>query len=468
MSKSRVIEGEHEKLSSQADKMPAKQEDLLTPPPQPVQSDVPVDDRRYIRSGILFLLLTLGGFSLWAGFVPLSSALISSGEVMVDSYRKSIQHYEGGIVKNILVRNGDKVAAGDPLIQLDTTQWDADRDATQKRLLNTQAELERLRAQQRFDTNLTFSDNLLQEAKKSQDISNVLKQQRQLHTASMSAFMQEQQALGARVEQINQQVSGYEQQRSILEQQITSLDEEQKAFDTLFKEGLGDGQRARELNRQLLQRQNEKARNESEIARLKLQATEAELQQATRKQDFLKEIGERIKQTQADYFDLQERIRVAEDKVRRATIRAPEKGIVVDLQVHTLGSVATPGQTLLDLVPEKDKFVVEAKVMTQDINELYKGQLADIRFSAFNHGKTKVIEGEVVLVSADRLVNERDGMPYYLARIRVTDKGYSEMDESMQLKPGMPAEVMIRRGDRTLFSYLLKPLADSFARGLKE
>lgn len=470
MSKSRVIEGEHEQLDSKDEKMPARQEDNLTPPPpQPAGSeDVPVDDRSYIRAGILFLLLTLGGFSWWAGFVPLSSALISSGEVVVDSYRKSIQHYEGGIVKNILVRNGDLVAESDPLIQLDTTQWDADRDATQKRLLNTQAELERLRAEQSFDTNLTFSDNLLEEAEKSQDISNVLKQQHQLLKAGVNAYMQEQQALGARVEQINQQIAGYEQQRTILEQQIASLDEEQKAFDTLFKEGLGDGQRARELNRQLLQRQNEKARNESEIARLKIQATETELQQATRKQDYLKEVGERIKQTQSDYFDLQERIRVAEDKVRRATIRAPEKGIVVDLQMHTLGSVATPGQTLLDLVPEKDQFVVEARVMPQDINELYKGQLADIRFSAFNQGKTKVIEGEVVLVSADRLLNERDGMPYYLARIRVTDNGYADMDESMQLKPGMPAEVMIRRGERTLFSYLLKPLADSFARGLKE
>jgi epimerase transport system membrane fusion protein len=469
MSKNSVIEGDSERLSKSDKNMPIKPEDAAVAPPiAPHSVEVPIDDKRYIRAGIIFLLLTLGGFSAWAGFAPLGSALIASGEVVVDSYRKSIQHYEGGIVGNIFVRNGDLVADGDPLIQLDTTQWDADRDATRKRLLTTQAELERLRAEQSFSETFEFNDTLLEEAKTSSDISGVLEQQRQLHKAGISVFIQEQQALRARVEQIYQQIAGYEQQHSILNQQIESLENEQQAFATLFEEGLGDGQRARELNRLVLQQQNEKARNESEVARLKIQATEAELQQTTSKQDHLKQVGERIKQVQSEYFDLQERYRVADDKVRRSTIRAPEKGIVVDMQVHTIGSVAPSGKTLLDLVPEKDKFVVEARVMIQDINEIYKGQMADIRFSAFNQGKTKVIEGEVVTVSADRLLNERDGAPYYLARIRVTEKGYEDMEKGMQLKPGMPAEVMILRGERTLFSYLLKPLSDSFARSLKE
>lgn len=473
MSDKNVIEGDSERLTGSESKTLAKRQDT-TPAevsPQPVvehSEDVPVNDKSYIRAGILFLLITLGGFSAWAALAPLSSALISAGEVVVDSYRKSIQHYEGGIVKNIYVRNGDLVSAGDPLIQLDTTQSESEREATRKRLLSTQAELERLRAEQGFSDSLTFGQNLKEEASKDNDIANVLQQQDQLHKASVSAFMQEQKALESRVKQINQQVAGLEQQRPILKEQIRSLETEEKAFATLFEEGLGDGQRARELNRQVLQKKNELARNESEIARLQIQATETDLQQAQRKQDYLKQVGERLKQVQGDYFDLQERLRIAEDRLNRATIRAPERGIVVDLQVHTIGSVAPSGQTLLDLVPEKDKFVIEARVMPQDINDLYNGQLADIRFSAFNQRVTKVIEGEVVLVSADRLLNERDGTPYYLARIRVTDQGYADMNEDMELKPGMPAEVMIRRGERTMFSYLLKPIADGFARSLKE
>lgn len=473
MSDKNVIDGDSERLpdeKKQEPQLPAKQDRVQTAQvgqPQ-AEAEVPVNDGTYIRAGVVFLLLTLGGFSAWAGLAPLTSALISTGEVVVDSYRKSIQHFEGGIVKNIYVRNGDLVSVGDPLIQLDTTQSESERESIRKRLQTAKAELARLQAEQNFSDNISFDQELLDIAATDPDIARVLEQQSQLHKAGVSAFKQEQKALESRVEQIQEQIAGLRRQQPILQQQIDSLQTEQKAFATLFEEGLGDGQRARELDRQVLQKRNELSGNESEIARLQIQATETDLQQAQRKQDYLKQIGERVKQVQSDYFDQQERLRIAQDRLNRATIRAPERGIVVDLQVHTIGSVAPSGQTLLDLVPEKDKFVVEAKVMTQDINDLYKGQLADIRFSAFNQRLTKVIEGEVVHVSADRLLNERDGTPYYLARIRVTEQGYADMNEGMELKPGMPAEVMIRRGERTLFSYLLKPIADGFARSLKE
>ncbi len=468
MSQKDVIEVDEKQviLADEAD--PKPQESQAPVDTSGAAEEVPTDDKKYIRGGLIFLLIAFGGFAAWAALAPLGSAIVSQGEVMVDSYRKSIQHYEGGIVENILVRNGDLVKKGEPLLQLETTQFNSERDGYVKRLLSSQAELERLRTEQTFSNTLTYSQRLLDSAKEDDDIREVLKQQKQLHKARMSAFMQEQQALGSRIEQIEQQIVGMEAQHSILNQQIDSLQEEQDAFDTLFKEGLGDGQRARELNRQVLQNKNDRARLESEMARLKIQITETNLQQATRRQDFLKEVGERLKQLQAEYFDLQERFRVAEDRVERSTVRAPERGIVVGLQVHTLGSVISSGETILDLVPEKDKFVVESRVMIQDINDVYLGQKADIRFSAFNQRVTKVIEGEVVNISADRLTDERDGMPYYLTRMRVTEQGIVDMGDGMELKPGMPAEVMIKRGERTLFSYLLKPITDSFARSLKE
>lgn len=440
----------------------------ITPSAKAEDTDVPTDDLRYIRIGLLFLLVTLGSFSAWATLAPLSSALVTMGEVVVDSYRKSIQHFEGGIVKNIYVRNGDLVDVGDPLVQLDTTQAEAEHSAVHTRLFSTMAELERLRAEQSLTNHLDFSVALQEEAEKNRDIAGVLIQQSQLHAASVSAFMQEQKALASRSEQIEEQISGLLKQQPILQEQLDSLTTEQQAFATLFNEGLGDSQRARELERQVLQKRNELASSESEVSRLKIQRTETDLQQAQRKQDYLKQIGQQLRQVQGEYFDLQERLNVASDRLNRATIRAPERGVVVDMQVHTVGGVAPPGQTLLDLVPEKDKFIVETRVNTQDINDLYKGQLADIRFSAFNQRKTKVIEGEVVHVSADRLLNDRDGSPYYMARIRITDKGQQDMTDDMQLKPGMPAEVMIKRGERTLLSYLLKPLDDGFARSLKE
>ncbi len=440
--------------------------------PNQANSTVPTDDKKYVRFGLIFLLLTLGLFSTWAALAPLSSALVSQGEVVVDSYRKSIQHFQGGVIEGIFVRNGDEVVAGQPLIQLETTQTEAQRNSNEKRLYSAKAELERLYAEQNFQSTLTFSQDLQEKAAHDSDIANELIQQQQQLDARLSAFNQEKEAFETQISQTKQQIKGLNEQIQIQEQQVTLLTEEEKAFSTLFEEGLGDGQRARELKRTILSTKNEIGRLNSETARFSILITETELQIAKRKQEHLKEVGERIRTAQNSYYDFQERLEITNDLIEKSTIRAPESGIIVDLQIHTIGSVAPPGGTLLDIVPLKDSFIVEAKLMPQDINDVYNGQIADIRFSAFNSRVTKIIEGEVINVSADRLLNERDQTPYYLARIKVTEQGTKDMENSltdgMELKPGMPAEVMIRRGERTMFSYLLKPISDSFARSLKE
>ncbi len=433
----------------------------------PSKQSPPTNDYSYIKFGLIFLAATLGIFTIWGAFAPLGSAVVSSGEVVVNSHRKSIQHFEGGVIKQIFVRNGDQVAKGDPLVQLEATQAGAQQSSNVKRLYTEQAELERLIAEQGFQSSLVFSEELSNKAKLDSDIQEALAQQHQLFNARTRAYKQELDALRSRVKQTHQQISGLVLQRDITKKQIESLTDEEQAHSTLFEEGLGDGLRARELSRLILSNKNEAARTESEIARLRIQITESELQIAARKQDFLKEVGERIKKTQDNYYAFKEGSEISADLVERSTIRAPEAGIIVDMKIHTVGSVAPPGQTLLDLVPEHDSYVVETKLMPQDINEVYPGQLADIRFSAFSAKTTKIIEGEVINISADRLINQQDGSAYYLARIRVTDEGSADLSPN-KLKPGMPAEVMIVRAERTLFSYLLKPLSDSFARSLKE
>lgn len=437
-------------------------------PMQAPSADVPTNDQRYIKFGLIFLLLTLGTFTAWGTLAPLSSALIAPGEVMVDSYRKTIQHYEGGIVQEIFVRNGDLVEKGQPLIQLDNAQFQAQLDNSFTRLQIFKAELERLTAEQSFSDTVKFSKELVDSAKTDSDIDNALKQQSALLSARMSAFEQETEALETRLEQTDAQMQGINAQISGLRKQLALLSEEEEAYTTLYNEGLGDNRRARELNRSIISTQNEINSSQSEVARLKIQNTETQLQIATRKQDYLKDVGERLKQTQGNYFDILEKYQVAKDRVERSIIRAPEDGTIVDMKIHTIGSVANSGQPLMDLVPSTDNFVVESKVAPRDINDIYIGQPADIRFSAFDARTTKIIEGTVINVSADRLLEQQDQAPYYLARIQVTDKGRSDMSEDMKLKAGMPAEVMIQRGERTLFSYLFKPLEDSFARSLKE
>lgn len=478
MSKKSIIEGKAENKSI------SRPTALSAPGALEAQSEdsAPTNVNQYIKGGFLFLIFTLGIFMAWGALAPLSSAIIAPGEVIVENYRRTIQHLEGGIIEQIFVRDGDQVEAGAPLIQLQTTQWAADQEMTRKRLLSTQAELERLNAEQKIieaidDLNLpkqlgkdalVFSDNLLQQAKADPEIQQVIQQQQQLFRARQHAFIQQQQTLMTRIEQTRQQVQGLQEQLVIMEEQIQATEEEQQAFSTLFDEGLGDGQRARDLRRTLLDLQSRAAGNRSEIARLNIQATETQLQLTGNRQNLLRELGERHREVQSNFFDLQERFHVTSDVLRRSTIHAPDSGTIVDLQVYTLGSVARPGVTLMDIVPSNEAFLIEARVETNDINQLYLGQLADVRFSAFNQRLTKVIEAELVNISADRLTDERTGQNYYLVRLRVTDQGRADMNEDMHLKPGMPAEVMIKREDRTLFSYLFKPITDVLARSLTE
>ena len=428
---------------------------------------VPKDTARYIRIGAFIVLFGFGGFSLWATFAQLGSAVISQGEVVQESYRKTIQHYEGGIVENIAVRDGDLVEAGDLLVKLDTTQWEGELRSSSQNMYSNLIELERLQHEQQLAENLEFSERVMTAAQESQDLQSVLSQQKRLYAARIESYTKEQQTLSNRIAQTQVLVKGLEEQRQLLEEQIQLINQEQQAYATLQDERLGDGTRARELARQALSLRNEAARLKAEQERTRLQASEVEVQLANNEQTFQKEVGERIRTAQNAYFEAQERFLVMQDRVNRSSIRAPEAGHIVNMKLHTIGGITRSGEDILDLVPVGDQFVVEARIQVQDINSVYLGQKSDIRFSAFDQRTTPSIEGEVVHISADSLQDEKTGMNYYLTRVRVTEQGAKSLAK-LQLLPGMPAEVMLRRESRTFLSYLMKPLADSFTRSFKE
>ena len=434
---------------------------------QSASEDVPQDANRYIRIGLFIIIVGFGGFAFWATFAQLGSAVISPGEVVQESYRKTIQHYEGGIVENIAVRDGDLVKAGDLLVKLETTQWQGELRSLSQSMYSHLIELERLQHEQQLAKNLEFSQRVIDAAAESEDLQSVLRQQKRLYTARIESYNKEQQSLSSRIAQTQVLVKGLEEQRGLLQEQIKLINEEQKAYATLQDERLGDGTRARELARQALSLRNEAARLKAEQERTRLQASEVEVQLANNEQTFQKEVGERIRTTQSAYFEAQERFLVMQDRVNRSSIRAPEAGYIVNMQLHTIGGITNSGQNILDLVPVGDQFVVETKIATQDINSVFIGQKADIRFSAFDQRTTPSVEGEVVHISADSILDEKTGMNYYLTRVRVTEHGAAKL-ENLRLIPGMPAEVMLRREDRTFLSYLMKPLVDSFTRSFKE
>lgn len=444
----------------------------MTPsPPSIVALDaptatLPTDDRTSRRWGLAILVVALGGFALWSVTAELAVAVVAPGSVTVETSTKSVQHFEGGIVKRILVEDGDRVAAGDTLIVLDDTQPLAKLSIAESEYRIALASEVRLLAEQSDQDTLTFPDTLLEDH--SPRVQSVVDVQRRLFHVSRQSLADALSALDEKARQMQEQIAGLERLQQVNRSKIGSLSGEADDYRTLFKEGLGDNQRLRELERQALQFKGENAQHSAEVAQLRSQISENGFQKQIRLQEYHQKVGEDLKDVQAQVTDAEERMTALRDQVRRTAIVAPVTGTVVGLQVHTQGAVIQSGDKVMEIVPSNDSFIVEARIPDRDIDNVHAGQPAEIRFSAFNQRLSNVIAGEVVHVSADSFEDEATHAHYYKARIRVTNAGRAEMTDSMQLLAGMPAEVMLQTGERTFASYLFKPFSDMLARAMRE
>lgn len=416
------------------------------------------------RIGYAVLFVTFGLFGSWAAFAPLNSAALASGVVTVKSYRKTVQHLEGGIVKAIYVRDGDQVAAGDVLLELDGTQALAELEMVRSQLIASVALDARLVAERDgldtvdFQQDATSADQRVLEAQQNEA---------QVFQARRSARLGETGVLQKRVVQLDEQIRGINAVIAGKQKEAAFYEEEVGDLSALLKEGFVDKQRLREQQRNGVRLLSEIAELRSSIAGARLQIGETELQIMQLNKDFIAEVVTLQSEVQTKIFDLNERLAAVTERAQRLRVRAPEAGMVLGMQVHTVGGVIAPGTPLLDLVPASEDLVVEAQISPIDIDRIALGKLADVRFSAFNSATTPVIEGRLAQISADRLVNEQTGVPYYLGRIELTDKGRKALGD-LTLVPGMPAEVLINTGERTLLNYLVQPATNAFARSLIE
>ncbi|MGV8844574.1 MAG: HlyD family type I secretion periplasmic adaptor subunit [Pseudomonas sp.] len=416
------------------------------------------------RIGYAALFVTFGLFGSWATFAPLDSSALAQGVVTVKSYRKTVQHLEGGIVKALYVRDGDKVNAGDVLLELDGTQTLAELEMVRSQLIAVQALTARLTAERDdLDTVLFKQDANSAD----QRVAEAQENERQVFRARRSARLGEIGVLEKRVVQLDEQIRGFNGVIAGKRREVTFYDEEVGDLSALLKEGFVDKQRLREQQRNAIRLRSEVADLQSSIARARLQIGETELQVMQLNKDFIAEVVTQQAEVQTKIFDLGERLAAASERAQRIRIRAPEAGMVLSMQVHTVGGVIGPGAPLMDLVPASEELVMEVQISPVDIDRIAPGKLVDIRFSAFNSATTPVIEGTLTHVSADRLVNEQTGVPYYLGRVAMTDKGRKQLG-SLTLVPGMPAEVLINTGERTLLNYLVQPATNAFARSLIE
>lgn len=431
-------------------------------------ADSPVRDPGLGRArmiGVVIVLLTFGVFGGWAALAPLQSAAVAPGIVTVKGNRKSIEHLEGGIVAELPVKDGDMVEAGQLLISLDDTQARAQLEMAMSQYYAVKAVESRLLAERDGQDRIDFDPVLADGA--DPRASDSMRSQQQVFEARRNAHEGEIAVLEQRIEQLGQQVQGAKGLMAGKQRLEDSFREEYADYAGLQAQGYTDKQRLRELERNLANTEGEVAELVSEVARLEINAGETRLEILQLQKAFHTSVVEQLGEVQIQVFDLEERIRATADRAERTSIRSPVAGVVVGMDVTTLGEVVKPGETLLYVVPNAEDLIVEARVDPADIDRVVSGQSADIRFSSFSSATTPVIEGQVTSLSADALRDENSGLAYYLARVEVTPEGYDMLDD-LVLVPGMPAEVLINTGSRSLLAYLTQPVRNAFARSMLE
>jgi epimerase transport system membrane fusion protein len=426
--------------------------------------DMPTSDRGIRRIGITIVLVTFGIFGTWAALAPLGNAVYGTGLVTVQTYRKTVQHLEGGIVKELLARDGDTVRKGDPLIVLDESQLSSEYESTRNQLITAKAKEARLRAER---DDLPAVPPLVISGVESERAREAIDGEAQVFRARHDSRLGEISVQQERVGQLKQQILGLNDMIRTKINLEKSYSGEITELKDLLSQGFVDKQRLLEQERKLDMLKSEVADHQSNITKTRLQINETELQIIQLNQKFSSDVVKDLSDVQAQVFDLQEKSSALQDRLSRVVIRAPEDGMVLDMKVHTIGGVVSPATPLLDIVPESSELVVEAHVSTNDIDRIAVGKLTDVRFSAFNSATTPVIQGVVTRVSADRLTDEKSGDGYYLVRVKLTDEGKARLGDR-KLQPGMPAEVLIKAGDRTMLQYLLKPARNMFAKSMIE
>jgi HlyD family secretion protein len=422
--------------------------------------------RRYSLVGLSSAFFLVGGLGGWAAVTELSGAVVAPGAIVVDTYVKKVQHPTGGVVGEILARDGDRVRAGDVVVRLDETVARASLSMVSKSLDELAARQNRLEAERDGSQKIAFPaafKSRLQEpelASLIQGETNVFQDRREAR-AGQKAQLQE------RISQLQEQIDGLKLQASAKGDEIQLIQDELTGVEQLWKKNLVPITRVTSLKREETRLRGERGQLISSIAQAKGRISETSLQILQIDQDLRSEVSKELREVQAKAAELVERKTTAEDQLKRIDIRAPQDGVVHQSVVHTVGGVINAGEALMLVVPEADELSIEVKVLPQDIDQLRPGLDTVLRLSAFNQRTTPELKGKVSMIAADLVTDQRTGMQYYPVRVAFAD-GERERLGDLKLVPGMPVEGLIQTGYRTVFSYLTKPVADNMAKAFRE
>jgi HlyD family secretion protein len=422
--------------------------------------------KRHLLVGLSVVILLAGGLGGWASTAQISGALIAPGSIVVESNVKKVQHPTGGVVGEVRAHDGDLVKAGDIVVRLDDTVTKASLAIVTKNLDGLWARAARLEAEQRGLDKITFPPMLTDRAS-DPEVKAVMASEAKLFEVRVNGRTGQKAQLRERIVQLNEEIAGLAAQEKAKDQEIELVQKELTGVSDLYDKHLVQMSRLTTLQRDAARLSGERAQYIASRAQAKGKITETELQIIQVDKDVVSDVSKDLRETNDKIGEFVERKVTAEDQLRRVDIRAPQDGMVLQSSVHTVGGVITAGDAIMLIVPQADDLQVEAKVNPQDIDKLQVGQKTLLRLSAFNQRTTPELNGVVTRVSPDTTTDQRTGQSYYTIRVSMPQAEIARLGD-VKLIPGMPVEAFVQTGERTLLSYLIKPLNDQLMRAFRE
>lgn len=423
--------------------------------------------RGFVRFGLLCVLVLGGGFGTWAATANLSGAVIAAGQLRVETNRQVVQHPDGGVVGEILVRDGDVVEAGDILLRLDDTLLRSELIALESQLYEIMARRGRLEAAQIEADAIEFDPELIEIAGTEPDVAKLIEGQRSLFHAKRESTAKQLEVLGEKIVQLREQIIGAESELSALVRQSELIARELKDQQQLLDKGLAQASRVLALEREASRLEGSAGQLKSQIARHRGEISEIEIERLRKTATDREEAITELRELGFRELELKQNRLALIERLARLDLRAPRSGIVLDMTVHALQSVVRPADPVLYIVPNDTRLVVDARVTPINIDQIFRGQDAVLRFSAFNMRTTPEIFGSISNVAPDIITDDRTQESYYKAEVALKDGELEKLD-GQTLIPGMPVEVYIQTGQRTPLNYMVKPITDYFNRAWRE
>lgn len=422
--------------------------------------------RPFIVFGLTIVAIFLGGLVAWSVLAPIESAAVASGVVKVESNRLVVDHPDGGTIEKLLVREGDYVNDGQPIIYLDTNEVAAELDVLERRRDRLLLIRARLIAEQANKSAVQFPADIISRAQQDADLAEIITYQRALFDANRAAFEAERQVRGRQIKQFGQQADGFEAELQSTRDQLEIIEEERADLEALFEKGLTPQTRVLALRRERVKLKGQIGSLQAKIAQVNTAIAQSELELLKLEREKQQRISDRLKSVAGEYFELIPRINQLENKLSRHVLRAPAAGIVFGLTKFTIGGVIRPGEKVLEIVPEQSDLVIEIRIDPRDRESVHSGMKADVRITPYESKQLEPIPGTLRSISADIKEDERTAERFYTGQVELSQADMRARD--VTLSPGMPAQAMIPLGSRSTLAYLVEPLTRTFERSMRE